>query len=120
MPLRYLLAAALLLLAAPAYASDQCTASASGWACTIATSSGTALTLGYGATYLAIDNESSASDIACTFANGTAALNTAGSFTIPKSTTRTFQYFSGFFLPPGKLNCITGGMSGTAATIFWH
>jgi hypothetical protein len=57
---------------------------------------------------LAIDNESTTATIACS-PGGTAALNTAGSYTIPPGMTRTW---AGTAVPADAINCI----SDTAST----
>lgn len=60
---------------------------------------------------VAIDNESTTATIACNF-GGTAALNTAGSWTIPPGNTRTW---AGPFVPTDAINCIASA-GGTPAT----
>ena len=60
--------------------------------------------------FLLIENESSAATIACSF-GGTAALNTAGSFTILPNTSRKW---SDYPVPSEALNCISGVASSPA------
>jgi hypothetical protein len=88
------------------------TGSAAGGAYTCPTASGTLLPQAP-RQMLAIDNESSSANIAISF-GGTAALNTAGSWTIPAGMTRSW---SGPFVPSDAVNCITSGGSGTPVTI---
>ncbi len=117
--MKYALAVILLLYAGAASAAT-CSNATYGGACTITNSSALAVTLPTQTTVLAIDNESASATIACAFANGTAALNTAGSWTIPPGFTRTW-----FFGPklglinPGILNCISGAAT-SPATIEVH
>lgn len=99
---------------------DRANAQAANGAVTVTNSSAAAITIPGGATYLSIDNESSSSAIACAFAGATAALNTAGSYTIGAGQTRVWQFQpAGGLLPPGALNCISAGAS-TPATIETH
>ena len=58
---------------------------------------------------LAIDNESATANIACSF-GGTAALNTAGSYTIPAGLTRTWA------APGWTMNQAINCISDTAST----
>lgn len=62
--------------------------------------------------FIAIDNESGSTSIACSF-GGTAALNTAGSFTIPPGSTRVWN---SVWIPSDAVQCISGAAS-SAATI---
>lgn len=65
-------------------------------------------------TYLAIDNESTTADIACSF-GGAAALNTAGSYTIPAGATRVWGPVGvGRPLSGAAINCISGATSSPA------
>lgn len=57
---------------------------------------------------VAIDNESSTATIACAF-GATAALNTAGSFTITAGATRIWG--NPGFVPTDAINCIASGAS---------
>lgn len=59
---------------------------------------------------LAIDNESASASIACRF-GGTAALNTAGSFTFPPGTTRVWNSYP---VPVEALNCISSASTSPA------
>ena len=59
---------------------------------------------------LAIDNESLTASIACAF-GATAVLNTAGSFTIPAGSTRTW---SAYPVPADAVNCISSVASSPA------
>jgi len=61
---------------------------------------------------LAIDNESTSATIACAF-GGAAAINGAGSFTIPPGVTRTWTAYP---VPADAVNCIASAAS-TPATI---
>ena len=63
-----------------------------------------------GRSQLAIDNESATYAVACAF-GATAALNTAGSWTIPAGMTRTWPAVSGGFVPSDTVNCIAGAAS---------
>jgi hypothetical protein len=54
--------------------------------------------------YLSFDNESTTATIACNF-GGTAAINTAGSYTLPPGATRTWAAANGF-VPSDAVNCI--------------
>ena len=54
--------------------------------------------------FLAIDNESVTAAVACAF-GATAAINSAGSWTIPPGMTRTWN---GTFVPSDAVNCIAG------------
>lgn len=56
---------------------------------------------------LAIDNESTSATIACALGS-TAALNSAGSFTIPAESTRVWD---GNFVPSDAVDCIADGAS---------
>lgn len=60
--------------------------------------------------YLAIDNESSTATIACSF-GGTAALNTAGSFTFTSGTTRVWNSVP---VPTEQVNCISSASTSPA------
>ncbi len=71
-------------------------------AATITTSSTQFLAAASSRTLLAIDNESTTATIACRF-GATAALNTAGSFTIPAGATRTWNSYP---VPIEAVNCI--------------
>lgn len=104
------IAAALLLAASPAAARTITAA-------TVGTSSTQALAAAVGPrTFLSIDNESTAAAVACSF-GGTAALNTAGDYTVPAGTTRTWTAnFSWRPLSGAALNCIASGAS-TPVTI---
>lgn len=62
--------------------------------------------------FLAIDNESATVAVACAFGT-TAALNSAGSWTIPPGMTRTWN---GTFVPSDALNCIANATA-TPVTI---
>ena len=97
----------LLLLAAPAWASGPTSESV----CGAVTGSASMIACSQGAahqrTFLAIDNESASDTIACSFI-GTAALNSAGSWTIPPMNTRTW---AGSAVPYGAINCISSGTS---------
>ena len=64
---------------------------------------------------VAIDNESTSATIACAF-GATAALNTAGSFTIPPGVTRVWD---GTFVPSDAINCIASAGS-TPVTVEAH
>lgn len=80
---------------------------------TIGTSSAQAIASeANGRRLLSIDNESATATIACSM-GGTAALNAAGSFTIPPGMTRTW---SGTAVPADAVNCISD-TSSTPATI---
>jgi hypothetical protein len=80
---------------------------------TIGTSSGQALAgSALGRRFLAIDNESVTATVACAF-GATAALNTAGSWTIPPGMTRTWN---GSFVPSDTVNCIASAAA-TPVTI---
>jgi hypothetical protein len=95
------------LFQANAQASNDCTGT-NGGACTITSSSAVALVIPSPANYLVIDNESASATIACAFANGTAALNTAGSYTVGPAQTRVWDFVhSGKLLAAGNLNCIS-------------
>lgn len=59
---------------------------------------------------LAIDNESATATIACNF-GGTAAINTAGNFTIPPNFTRVW---SSYPVPAEAVNCISSVASSPA------
>ena len=61
---------------------------------------------------LSIDNESATATIACAF-GASAALNTAGSFTIPPNFTRTWTAYP---VPADAVNCISSAAT-SAATI---
>jgi hypothetical protein len=63
-------------------------------------------------TYVAIDNESASASVACSF-GGTAALNSAGSWTVPPSQTRIWVPGTA---PSGAINCIASAVS-TPVTI---
>jgi hypothetical protein len=63
-------------------------------------------------TYVAIDNESASASIACSF-GGIAALNSAGSWTVPPGQTRTWAPGAA---PSGAINCIASAVS-TPVTI---
>jgi hypothetical protein len=65
-----------------------------------------------GRRFLAIDNESITATVACAFGT-TAALNTAGSWTIPPGMTRTWN---GSFVPSDAVNCVASA-TGTPVTI---
>ena len=65
-----------------------------------------------GRRFLAIDNESVTATVACAF-GATAALNSAGSWTIPPGMTRTWN---GGFVPSDTVNCIASA-AGTAVTV---
>jgi hypothetical protein len=80
---------------------------------TVGTSSATALANSVlGRRFLAIDNESVTATVACAF-GATAALNTAGSWTIPPGMTRTWN---GSFVPSDAVNCIASA-AGTPVTL---
>ena len=82
-------------------------------AVTVGTSSAPALGAAVGGRkFLAIDNESQTATLACAF-GAAAALNTAGSFTIPPGFTRTWD---GTFVPNDAVNCIASAGS-TPVTI---
>lgn len=86
---------------------------AAGGAYTITNSSVTYVPQAASRRMIAIDNESTSATIACSF-GGTAATNTAGSWTIPPGSTRTW-------LPPAPIpldaiNCISSAAT-SAATI---
>jgi hypothetical protein len=53
---------------------------------------------------LAISNESTTATIACAFGSTVAAINTAGSWTIPPTLTRVW---SGPYIPGDTLNCVS-------------
>lgn len=59
---------------------------------------------------LAIDNESATASIACAF-GATAALNTAGSFTLPPQSTRTWTSYP---VPAAAVNCISSAATSPA------
>jgi len=65
--------------------------------------------------FLVIDNESTTATIACNF-GGTAAINTAGSFTIPPGSTRTWASYP---VPADTVNCISS-VASSPATIEVH
>ena len=65
-----------------------------------------------GRVLLAIDNESASATVACAF-GATAALNTAGSFTIPPGVTRVWD---DAFIPNDQINCIASAVA-TPVTI---
>lgn len=65
--------------------------------------------------FLAVDNESATASIACRF-GGTAALNTAGSWTIPPGATRTWLNYP---VPAEALNCISS-VASSPATVEVH
>lgn len=82
-------------------------------AVTVGTTSSQALAAAAGIRrFLAIDNESMTAAIACAF-GGAAALNTAGSWTIPPGMTRTWN---GTFVPSDAVNCIASA-AGTPVTV---
>jgi Zn-dependent alcohol dehydrogenase len=82
-------------------------------AVTVGTSSAQALAAAVSVRrFLAIDNESTTAAVACAF-GATAALNTAGSWTIPPGMTRTWN---GTFVPSDAVNCIAGA-AGTPVTV---
>ena len=117
---KFLFAAALALIAgAPAAFANTCTVSTG--ACTITNSSSTALVIPQGATVLSIDNESNADSIACAMANGTAAINSAGSYTVPAGATRGWQFtdpnIAQDIIKPGNLNCISAGSTDPATIV---
>ena len=62
--------------------------------------------------FLAIDNESPSTMLACALGS-TAMLNSAGSFTIPAGTTRTWD---GSFVPSDAVNCVASA-AGTPVTL---
>lgn len=84
--------------------TQQAPASGSGSvaAATVGTSSTQLLPPASSRKFLAIDNESTSAAIACALGT-TAAINTAGSFTIEPGWTRTW---SGSFVPSDAVNCI--------------
>lgn len=90
-------------------AIQQNPASASGsvLGATVGTSSTQVLAAAAARKFLAIDNESTTAAIACAF-GATAALNTAGSFTIEPGWTRTW---GGSFVPSDAVNCIAASGS---------
>ena len=119
-----LLAITVLSIGIADQASGQSTCSGTmnaGLACTITNSSSAAVTVPGGASTLSIDNESSSATIACALNNSTAAINTAGSYTMPPNTTRLWsldsrnerQVFA------GVLNCISSAAT-SPATIEIH
>jgi hypothetical protein len=68
--------------------------------------------------FLSIDNESASATIACAFGR-TAALNTAGSYTIAASQARIWQMPQDWYnhpIPSGAVNCIASAAS-TPVTI---
>lgn len=67
---------------------------------------------------LAIHNESATVSIACNF-GGTAALNTAGNWTIPSGQTLTFPAGGSNYVPSDAVNCISGAAT-SPATIMVH
>lgn len=81
-------------------------------AATVGVSSTSALAAGT-RKYLFIQNVSATALIACRPDNGTAALNTAGSFMLPPLASRTWE---GSATPNGQVNCIASAAS-TPATI---
>jgi hypothetical protein len=80
--------------------------------CTVGTSSAQCVAAAASRVTMAIDNESTTATIACNF-GGTAALNAAGSWTIPPGDTRTWN---GSFVPADAINCIASAAS-TPVTI---
>lgn len=70
---------------------------------TVTSTSAQVLAAGQVTQLLAIDNESSSATIACAF-GGTAALNTAGSFTIAPQNTRVWNSAP---IPNDAINCIS-------------
>ena len=104
----------LVLLALPAQAAQRSIVSA-----TIGATSAQAVAAAPGGqrVFLSIDNESTTATIACSF-GGTAAINTAGSYTIPPGNTRTWTAPSANTYPlnPSAINCIATAGS-TPATI---
>jgi hypothetical protein len=69
--------------------------------------------------FLSIDNESATANIACNF-GGTAALNTAGSYTIAAGTTRTWGPVNKDNpLSGAAINCISSAASSPATIESW-
>ena len=68
--------------------------------------------------FLSIDNESATASIACSF-GGTAALNTAGSYTISASNTRTWTGTQDAPLSGAAINCISSAASSPATIESW-
>ncbi len=81
-------------------------------ACTVGTTSAACAAAATSRVLVAIANESTSATIACSF-GGAAALNAAGSWTIPPGDTRSW---SGSFVPAEAINCIAGAAS-TPVTI---
>lgn len=108
-----------LLFHASAQAATDCTGTYGG-ACTITNSSAVAVVIPTQAVYLSIDNESTTATIACAFGNGSAAINTAGSYTVPAGATRVWDFGPRQnILPSGNLNCISSAAT-SPATIDVH
>jgi hypothetical protein len=81
-------------------------------AATITSTSTLVLTSPGGRTLLAVDNESTTATIACAFGNpATAAINTAGSFTMTPGQTRTWLNFA---LPTEPMYCISSAATSPA------
>lgn len=105
-------------------ASGQTTCSGTptaGMACTITNTSSAAVNVPGGASSLSVNNESSTASIACALGNATAALNTAGSYTIPPGATLLWSLDSrnGRQVFAGVLNCISS-VATSPATIEIH
>lgn len=77
---------------------------------TVTSSSTQMLAAGVATKFLQINNESTTATIACNF-GGTAALNTAGSITLPPGWTATWD---GTFIPDDAINCISSAATSAA------
>lgn len=113
---RWLVVAGLALFAVPARADVSLPVSqpATVIAASVGVASAQALAAATGRrVLLAIDNESTTATIACTVDGTTAALNSAGSWTIGPGATRVWD---GTMVPTGPVKCIASGAS-TPVTI---
>lgn len=79
-------------------------------AVTVTSTSGQALAAAVTRRFLYIGNESTTATIACNL-GGTAILNTAGNYTIPPNTGRTWD---GTFIPSDAVNCISSAATSPA------
>jgi hypothetical protein len=108
-------AGALLLFGSRAALADNVSASGSQQAASVGTSPSTVLAA-RNRGMLVLDNESATATIACAF-GATPALNTAGSWTLPPGTTRSW---AGPLVPNEALECISSA-SATPLTIqIWN
>jgi hypothetical protein len=82
---------------------------------TVGTTSALALAAGTRSAVLTLQNVSASAAIACTFAPGTAALNTAGSFQLAAGQLLTLSNTS--YIPADAINCIASAAA-TPLTIY--